>query len=92
MAGEIIISFAGASHAIEAERLLTEAGFVVKVMPTPTAIGPGCGFCLRAPSDRAVEVCAWMREHGAPFSGIFAKEEREGGDVYVQTDKGADCS
>jgi hypothetical protein len=89
---EIIISFAGTSHAIEAERLLTEAGFTVRVMPAPAAIGAGCGFCLRASSGHAAEICCWMREQGVPHSRIYEKEEGEGADVYFPLDRGADYS
>ena len=88
MPGEIVISFAGVSHAIEAERLMTEAGFAVRVMPLPGAIGADCGFCLRVSSLDAVEVCGWMREHGVPYSGIFTKEERPDGVVYVPFETG----
>ena len=88
MSEEIVISFAGVSHVIEAERLLSEAGFSAGVMPVPGAIGAGCGFCLRVPSGQAVEVCRWMRERGVPYSAVYAKEERPGGDVYVPFEAG----
>ena len=88
MPEEIVISFSSVSHAIEAERSFAEAGFEVGVMPLPGAIGTGCGFCLRVPSLGAEEAWRWMREHGAPHSGIFMKEERPDGDAYVPFETG----
>jgi hypothetical protein len=46
-APEVIICFDSTSHVIMAEQTLLEQGFDVRVMPRPSAIKAGCGFCLR---------------------------------------------
>jgi len=76
------------SSAIEAERLLTGAGFSVRIMPTPVAIEAGCGFCIRVSPDSAEEVCDWMREQGAPHAGFYARDESAGGDEYISLETG----
>ena len=44
---EIIVAFENVSQAIMAEQELVKRAFDVRIMPTPSAIMAGCGFCLR---------------------------------------------
>ena len=79
---ETVITFAGASHAIQAEQFLLELGLPVKVMPTPSDVGAGCGFCLRLPPELARDALAKLAEGGIPHSATFIRRERDGRDAY----------
>ena len=42
-----IITFFGAHHALKGEKMLTEKGIKVKLIPGPREISPNCGTALR---------------------------------------------
>lgn len=44
---EFILTFESTSQAIQAERLLTDKDFKIRVMPLPSQINVGCGVCFR---------------------------------------------
>ena len=51
---EVIVCFESAAHAVMAERDIAGRGIPVRVMPMPSSIRAGCGFCLRVlPEDLA---------------------------------------
>lgn len=79
---EIVITFDGASRAIQAEQFLLERGMPVKVMPTPSGVRAGCGFCLRLPPELARDALSQLMEFGMPHAGAFIRRERSGGDSY----------
>jgi hypothetical protein len=58
-----------------AEQALVENKFSVRVMPTPTAIRGGCGFCLRVSMDDFEQVFAFLTAQG--FSGLDAYKREE---------------
>jgi hypothetical protein len=85
---EALINFEGASRAILAERILSEAGLPVKVMPTPSAVREGCGFCLRLPPERVREALDLLGGLGEPRPEIFVRKPGDGGE-YVQFSESA---
>jgi hypothetical protein len=85
---ETVISFESVSHAIQAERFLLEAGFPVKVMPVPSSLKSGCGFCLRLPSERAAEACGCLGRNGVPRSDVFLRGENGEFSAYVFPETG----
>ena len=47
-----IITFNSTHHAIAAEKLLTESGFHIRMIPVPTEVTSNCGLSIRfEPSD-----------------------------------------
>jgi hypothetical protein len=80
---EIVINFANVSSAILAEQILSKADIPVMVMPTPSSVQAGCGFCLRLSPvllDAAIErldLC------GVSYSGVFSRSVEQGKDIYL---------
>jgi hypothetical protein len=77
---EIIICFESVSGAIMAEQALREQDFKVRVMPVPSGIRGGCGFCLRFSPEDAGKAAAFLAKSG--FDVSEAWERPEGGGVY----------
>lgn len=50
-----ILAFDGVNAAIKAEERLRNAGFLVRVIPAPAWIKPGCGIALKLPENRVDE-------------------------------------
>ena len=49
----LVVLFASTHHAVRAEKVAKEAGFVVRTIPTPRHISSDCGIVLRIlPADR----------------------------------------
>ena len=79
---EIIITFGTTRDAIKSGQVLLEAGLPVKTMALPSALGAGCGLCLRLKvnefdSGRVILVAA-----GIEPEGFYYKEMNEGRSVY----------
>jgi rhodanese-related sulfurtransferase len=79
---EIIVPFNGAAEAVMAEEALTRQGFAVRVMPTPSGIRAGCGFCLRFPAETIQEAAAFLAEQGIAVAEAYTQEESGGAGAY----------
>jgi hypothetical protein len=64
--------FHSTAHAIRGEKVLTRAGFRIKMIPTPRQLSSDCGMALRF--DRVDEegVTATLRDNKVPINGIYA--------------------
>lgn len=58
------------THAIRAERVCQQAGFEVKLIPTPRQLSSNCGTSLRINWDDREEIARLLRKHNVPFDGI----------------------
>lgn len=56
-----------------AERKLLDSGVDVRVMPTPKAIGPACGMCLRINREEIHKARMML---GKTIREIFCRNER----------------
>jgi len=74
---EIIVRFERVTEAIMAEEALAEAGFAVRVMPTPSGIRKGCGFCLRFAPEDAARAAAFLAERGIAVTAGYIREETD---------------
>ncbi|GHV02649.1 hypothetical protein FACS189485_03690 [Spirochaetia bacterium] len=72
---EVIAGFENVSRAIMAEQALTEQGFDVRVMPMPSGIRAGCGFCLRFLPEDIEKAAAFLRERGLSIKEAWEKKE-----------------
>jgi hypothetical protein len=70
---EVIVGFEGVSQAIMAEQALTERGFYVRVMPMPSGIRTGCGFCLRFLPEDLARAAAFLAEKGLAVQEAWVK-------------------
>jgi hypothetical protein len=72
MAAYSVVLFHSTAHAIRAEKVLQQAEFKIKMIPTPRQISSDCGMALRF--DRAEEgrVAATLDENKVPINGIHA--------------------
>ncbi len=71
---EVVFTFSATRQAIIGEQVLLGAGVPVRVMARPSALGEGCGICLR--------VAAADRERGAEL--LLQAAVKRGG-VYLKT-------
>jgi hypothetical protein len=75
---EVIICFESVSMAIMAEQALVESNFSVRVMPTPSVIRGGCGFCLRLQPKELKRTAAFLLERGFTVAEVYTREETDG--------------
>jgi hypothetical protein len=76
--GEVIICFEQTSQAIMAEQALLEQALYVRVMPKPSSIEAGCGFCLRFLAEDLARAAALLGECGIEVKATYRREEAEG--------------
>jgi hypothetical protein len=70
---EVIICFDSVSRAIMAEQALAEQAFNVRVMPVPSGIRAGCGFCLRFLPEDIGRAAALLSERGFDVGDAWVK-------------------
>ncbi|MDR1019570.1 MAG: DUF3343 domain-containing protein [Synergistaceae bacterium] len=80
---DMVINFANVSSAIAAEQALSQAGILAMVMPTPSSVQAGCGFCLRLPPQSLDAAIERLDSDGVSYSGVFSRSVEQGGDTYV---------
>jgi hypothetical protein len=78
---EVIVCFESTSQAIMAEQALLERKFYVRVMPKPSAIKAGCGFCLRFLPEAIGCVVAFLSECGVNVTKTYRMTEEPDGTV-----------
>jgi hypothetical protein len=79
---EAIICFESTSQAILAEQTLLEGAFYVRVMPKPSAIEAGCGFCLRFLPEDIEKGVVFLSKYGIHVKEIYRMEKLDGTVTY----------
>jgi len=82
MTEEIIICFENVTGAIMAEQILAGNKFSVRVMPTPSSIKAGCGFCLRLEPKDLESAAAFLSQRGLPVKEAYLRGTAEGRNSY----------
>jgi hypothetical protein len=70
---EVIICFESVSSAIMAEQALRGGAFDVRVMPVPSSIRGGCGFCLRFSPKDIERAAAFLSGRGFDVTDVWEK-------------------
>jgi hypothetical protein len=70
MAEYSVVLFHSTAHAIRAEKVLVQAGFEIKMIPTPRHISANCGMALRFYREEEEQVAAVLAEKRVPINGI----------------------
>ena len=78
LGAEIIFTFPGTNHVIQAEDILLKAGLHVQVMPLPPAIQAGCGLCLRLPPPENNNAEKLLRKHAISPQQIYKRIIKNG--------------
>ncbi|MHB9292019.1 hypothetical protein Holit_01107 [Hollandina sp. SP2] len=65
-----------------ADQALLEEAFNVRVMPKPSAIKAGCGFCLRFLPDDLEKAVLFLLKQGVHIKETYRKEESDGSVSY----------
>jgi hypothetical protein len=65
-----IVLFHSPAHAIRGEKVLTAAGFRIKMIPTPRQLSSDCGMALRFDPSIRSRVATVLEENRVPVSGI----------------------
>ena len=79
---EAVITFRTTRDAINGERAVLEAGLAAKVMALPSALGAGCGLCLRLKADEFESGRRILASAGIEPEGLYYKDQEEGRTVY----------
>lgn len=82
MSAEIVFTFPDARNAMDAERILLDNGVPVRVMSRPSALGEGCGICLRVDPDKRDRAETVLRNGGIQTGGVFSKRRENGRTLY----------
>jgi hypothetical protein len=67
-----VVLFHSTAHAIRAEKVLLQAGLLIKMIPTPRQISSDCGMALRFDRSDTELVAATLEENRVPINGIHA--------------------
>jgi hypothetical protein len=81
---ESIICFESTAQAIMAEQALLQDAFYVRVMPKPSVIEAGCGFCLRFLPDDIDKAVSFLAKQGLNVKEIYHIEESGGTVSYTR--------
>lgn len=73
MITEIVFTFLTTYNAICGERALLDAGLAARVMPRPSALGQGCGICLRVDEADGKRAEAALASAGVAVEGVYMK-------------------
>jgi hypothetical protein len=65
-----VVLFHSTAHAIRAEKVLGQAGFKTKMIPTPRQISSDCGVALRVTREEERQVIAALTANRVPTNGI----------------------
>jgi hypothetical protein len=83
MDAEAIFTFNSTHHAIKGEQTLLDGGLKVKVMALPSALGAGCGLCLRVSQGDLAGAQGLLEAVGICPQGVYLKIFEEGKAVYA---------
>ena len=72
MADQSVVLFHSTAHALRAEKVLIQAGFKIKMIPTPRQLSSDCGMALRFDRNEEGRVAATLAENKVPTNGIHA--------------------
>ena len=67
-----VVLFHSTAHAIRAEKVLIQAGFTIKMIPTPRQLSSDCGMALRFGREDETVVGSILKENEVPINGIHA--------------------
>ncbi|MDR3302168.1 MAG: DUF3343 domain-containing protein [Spirochaetaceae bacterium] len=85
---EAIICFESTSQAIMAEQAFLERKLDVRVMPKPSSIKAGCGFCLRFMPEALEQAVAFLSECGVNITETYRMVKEPDGTVsYLMSNK-----
>lgn len=79
---EIILTFQTTRAAINGERRLLAAGLKIKTMALPSALGDGCGLCLRLEESDFNAALETLKSVGLEPKGVFSRLVENGRSVY----------
>jgi hypothetical protein len=72
MADYSVVLFHSTAHAIRAEKVLSRAGFKIKMIPTPRQLSSDCGVAVRFDRAEDERVTAVLAENGVPTNSVHA--------------------
>ena len=67
-----VVLFHSTAHAIRAEKVLVQAGFEIKMIPTPRQLSSDCGMALRFHREDEEKVITALQQNLVPSNGIHA--------------------
>lgn len=73
MITETVFTFLTTHNAICGEKALLDAGLAARVMPRPSALGQGCGICLRVDESERKKAEAALASAGVAVEGVYMK-------------------
>jgi hypothetical protein len=81
---EAIVYFESTVEAILAEQALAGRGVFVRVMPTPSGIRAGCGFCLRFLPEDIERAAIVLLECGITVAEVYVRKDADDGESYMK--------
>lgn len=66
-----IVVFSSTREALRAETESKEAGFTVRIIPTPPSIDATCGFALKYELHEEMLLQALLADHRCTYEGIY---------------------
>lgn len=81
---EIVLTFMTAHAAMAGEQVLLDCGVAVRVMPRPSALGDGCGICLRVDEVSGEAARARLEAAGVEVEAAYLKHRENGKSAYRQ--------
>jgi hypothetical protein len=67
-----VVLFQSTAHAIRAEKILKQAEFRIKMIPTPRQLSSNCGMALRFERAEEDQLIAALNDSKVPVSSVHA--------------------
>lgn len=83
MRTEVVFTFVDTRNAIGGEHALLAAGVPVRIMSRPSALGEGCGICLRVDEAERERAAAVMRGASVEIEAVYLKLRKNGKVAYI---------
>lgn len=84
---EAVFTFQTTRAAIGGEQALLSAGLKVKVMALPSALGAGCGLCLRVEAEELPSASRLLNKAGFGPEGMYYRDMASGRAIYRPTEE-----
>ena len=70
MADQSVVLFHSTAHALRAEKVLIQAGFKIKMIPTPRQLSSDCGVCVRVNRGEKEQAVSILSEGRVEIDGV----------------------
>ena len=73
-----ILLFPSVHYVLQAEKVIKQKGFSIKVIPVPRHLSSDCGVCIQFPWEEREKIMGFLEEAGVTVEGIHSLSNQSG--------------